>query len=39
MTLDASKEDCKSVKAGEKVKFDADNINSQITITKLQKIK
>jgi Cu/Ag efflux protein CusF len=29
----------KTVKPGDKVKFDADSINGQITITKLQKAK
>jgi Cu/Ag efflux protein CusF len=29
----------KGVKAGDKVKFDADSINGQITITKMQKAK
>lgn len=29
----------KSVKAGDKVKFDADRINGQITVTKIQKVK
>jgi Cu/Ag efflux protein CusF len=29
----------KAVKPGDRVKFDADNINGQITITKLQKTK
>jgi Cu(I)/Ag(I) efflux system protein CusF len=29
----------KSVKAGDKVKFDADRINGQITLTKIQKAK
>jgi Cu/Ag efflux protein CusF len=29
----------KSVKAGDKVKFDADRINGQITLTKIQKAR
>jgi Cu/Ag efflux protein CusF len=29
----------KSVKAGDKVKFDADRINGQITVTKIQKAR
>jgi Cu(I)/Ag(I) efflux system periplasmic protein CusF len=29
----------KAVKAGDKVKFDADSVNGQITITKIQKAK
>ena len=29
----------KAVKAGDKVKFDADKVNGQFTLTKLQKVK
>ena len=29
----------KTVKAGDKIKFDADRVNGQITVTKLQKTK
>jgi Cu/Ag efflux protein CusF len=29
----------KAVKAGDKVKFDADKINGQFTLTKIQKVK
>jgi Cu(I)/Ag(I) efflux system periplasmic protein CusF len=29
----------KQVKIGDKVKFDADRINGQITVTKIQKVK
>jgi Cu/Ag efflux protein CusF len=29
----------KSMKAGDKVQFQADRVNSQITITKIQKVK
>jgi Cu(I)/Ag(I) efflux system protein CusF len=29
----------KSLKAGDKIKFDADRVNGQITVTKLQKSK
>lgn len=29
----------KSVKPGEKVKFDADRINGQLTVTKIEKVK
>jgi len=29
----------KGVKAGDKIKFDADRVNGQITVTKLQKSK
>ena len=29
----------KAVKAGDKVKFDADKVNGQFTVTKIQKVK
>ena len=29
----------KAVKAGDKVKFDADRVNNQFTVTKIQKTK
>ena len=29
----------KAVKAGDKVKFDADRVNGQFTVTKIQKAK
>lgn len=29
----------KSVNAGEKIKFDADKINGQFTVTKIEKVK
>src|SRR5659263_281564 len=29
----------KTVKAGDKVKFDADKVNGQFTVTKIQKVK
>ena len=29
----------KGLKAGDKIKFDADRVNGQITVTKLQKVK
>jgi Cu/Ag efflux protein CusF len=29
----------KAVKAGDKVKFDADNVNGQLTVTKIEKAK
>ena len=29
----------KGLKAGEKIKFDADRVNGQLTVTKLQKSK
>jgi hypothetical protein len=31
--------DAQAVKAGDKVKFDADKINGQFTLTKIQKAK
>jgi Cu/Ag efflux protein CusF len=30
---------CQQVKVGDKVKFDADRVNGQITVTKLEKAK
>lgn len=29
----------KAVKAGDKVKFDADKVNGQLTVTKIEKVK
>lgn len=29
----------KAIKAGDKVKFDADNVNGQLTVTKIEKAK